>query len=49
MRRRRRENNKNEEEEEEEEGKKNFLQDLTRFFQKRRVIAKSRLTSNETC
>ena len=27
----------------------NFLQDLTRFFQKGRVIAKSRLTSNETC
>ena len=26
----------------------NFLQDLTRFFQKGRVIAKSRLTSNET-
>ena len=27
----------------------NFLQDLARFFQKGRVIAKSGLTSNETC
>ena len=27
----------------------NFSQDLTRFFQKGRVIAKSRLTSTETC